>query len=541
MKGMARRTARARLVLILARAFGLRVFEQGRTLGWGVLALACLLLGGFLKFPEAVETPGSDTGMFATYGAMLLHGARPYVDFWDVHPPLVYVYWAFVQSVTGTDWLRTCFTLVAIAPQSCTGLVAHSLDLLLSVVAALVVAAMVRRGGGSTATAAVAALLVVGFADQVMLSQEGSNPSKLTLVPTSVAVWAYLASEDEHGGRCWALLAGTAGTIAGLAKQPALLTLAALVGDAAWRRDRTRMTSLLLGSGATLAIVYGALAAVGSLEGFVAQTWIYNLERTVSGYFVNPAKPPVIGLDRVLLESAGTLGALALVGGFVIARSTLYSRQRLIVAWAVANVIAVTAFREFVYVVPSFAAVGALGLERIWWRLGMRHRPIARGLLVIVCAGALVLTTGFQRTQLARARFERGPNTGVSPTEELGLRLRTDFGPGPLFIYGNGAQLYPLADRTPATRYLNAEALRSTAPGVEQTRAELVADLSSKPPAVIILAPHSDEPELNLEEYPAMRAILQDCYAPQPSKPRLDASWTVLVHTRACHPRGRIS
>jgi hypothetical protein len=71
------------------------------------------------------------------------------------------------------------------------------------------------------------------------------------------------------------------------------------------------------------------------------------------GCFVNPAKAPVIGLDRMLLESAGTLGVLAVVGGFVIARSPLHPHNVFWLSGPVVNVVAVTAFREFEYVVQS--------------------------------------------------------------------------------------------------------------------------------------------------------------------------------------------
>src|SRR3981081_3357398 len=107
---------------------------------WVGGGLVCLLLGGFLALPESIQAPGSDTGMFATYGAMLLHGARPYVDFWDLHPPLVYLYWAVVQALAGPDWLRPCSMLDGLTPSSCTALLAHGVDLLLSVATAVVVA-----------------------------------------------------------------------------------------------------------------------------------------------------------------------------------------------------------------------------------------------------------------------------------------------------------------------------------------------------------------------------------------------------------------
>jgi hypothetical protein len=51
-----------RLALSLAFAGS----RPGRALAWVSVGLVCLLVGGLLKLPEAVQTPGSDTGMFAT-------------------------------------------------------------------------------------------------------------------------------------------------------------------------------------------------------------------------------------------------------------------------------------------------------------------------------------------------------------------------------------------------------------------------------------------------------------------------------------------
>jgi hypothetical protein len=492
-----------------------------------------------LKYPEAIESPASDTGMYATYGAMLLQGARPYLDFWDLHPPLVYLYWALVQGITGPDWLRTCASIASLTPPSCMGLVAHALDLLMSVLTAIVVGGIVLRSGGTARVAALAAVLVVGFADQAMLSQEGSNPSKLSLLPSSVAVWAYLGR--PAGGRQWlgALAAGALGSIAGLAKQPALLTLATLIGYAAWRRDRASLVGLLIGSGGVLGLTCAVLAALGSLDGFIAQAWVYNVERVLVGYFVHPVKEPVIGLNRVLLDSAGVLVLLAGLGLVRIARAPLHPGQWVLVWWAVANLAAVTAFREFVYVVPSLAVLGAIGTDWLWRRVGVHGVPIrtlAGCVLLAAVAGSILLTTSYQRAQFARARSERGPGTGLSSTEEIGQILRREHPPGRMFIYGNGAEMYLLSGRVPATRYVNAEALRSTAPGVAATRAELVATLRADPPPIVILAPHSDEPELNLANYPGLRAFVEDCYTPDAAARGIDPNWTILVQTGACGP-----
>jgi hypothetical protein len=252
------------------------------------------------------------------------------------------------------------------------------------------------------------------------------------------------------------------------------------------------------------------------------------------GYFVYPSKAPVIGLARILAEAAGTLAAIGVIGAFVVGRAPLHSRQVVLVCWAVANLVAVTAFREVVYVVPSLAIAGALGVERVWQWHDLHHRVLGRGLLLAISAVSIVMTTSFQRAEFARARFEHGSGGALTPIEELGWMLRRDLPPGPLFIYGNGAEMYPLAARTPATRYPNAEALRATAPGVA-ARAELVTTLRSHPP-VIALPPRSDEAELNLAEYPSMQAFLEDCSVPKPIRPDIDASWTILVQTGVCGP-----
>jgi hypothetical protein len=504
---------------------------------WAGLSAVCLVVGAILMYPEAIQSPASDTGMFATYGAMLLQGARPYVDFWDLHPPLVFAYWALLQVITGSDWLRTCPSIESLTPPSCMGLFAHGMDLLLSVLTALVVGGIARRTGGSAGVIGVAALLVVGFADQVMLSQEGNNPSTLTLLPSSLAVWAYLRYTQTERGWPAAILAGVTAAIAGLAKQPALLTLAALVGYAAWRRDRTGLAGLLIGTGAALGLACAALAAVGSLDGFIAQAWVYNVERALVGYFVHPVQAPVITVTRVLLESGGVLVVLAILGGVRIARVPLRPGTSVLAWWGLFNLVAVTVFREFVYVVPSFAVLGAFGWVYLWRQVGAvtgRNAVRGRGMLLVSCAASLVLTTSFERVQFARARFERGPGAGPSVTEEIGRRVRQEFPLGRMFIYGNGAEMYLLSGRLPATQYVNAEALRTTAPNAAATRAELIATLQANPPPVVVLAPHRDEAELNLAEYPAMRAFLRDCYAHGPANLDLDPNWTILVHTGGC-------
>jgi len=192
--------------------------------------------------------------------------------------------------------------------------------------------------------------------------------------------------------------------------------------------------------------------------------------------------------------------------------------------WAVVNLVAILVFREFVYLVPSLASVGAFGFQRASGWIASRGTPIGTVgwlLLLAFCLASIPPTSRFQQVQLARAWGERGPGGGLSQPEELGRILTRDLPPGSLFLYGNAAELYPLSGRPPATPYLNAEAFRSTAPDAEQTRADLVAMLERAPPSVIVLPPDYDELELTLDSYPRAAVLAPGLLSTPPDQPQL--------------------
>ena len=117
-----------------------------RPLRGALVVLLVVTVGAAAKLPETVLPISSDTGMYATYARMILEGKRPYVNFFDVHPPLTYYYWTFVEAVAGTDWSRTCIgSWGVLAPQPCVSLLAHALDLGLTCLGALLVYAIARR------------------------------------------------------------------------------------------------------------------------------------------------------------------------------------------------------------------------------------------------------------------------------------------------------------------------------------------------------------------------------------------------------------
>jgi hypothetical protein len=524
---------------------------SARARGWRVAAAALSILaigaiGAFAKLPEAILPIGSDTGMFATYARMLLDGERPYVAFVDIHPPLTHYYWALVELLAGTDWSRTCIgTWGTLVPQPCVGLLAQVLDLALTFVTAGLVYAIARRLGLRPLVGVFAAVLVVWFANESMISMEGSTPSKLTLVPCTLAVYAYLRALPE-GRPGWAILAGAAAMLGVLTKQPALVTLIALVAyalpGAARGSARSRRVLLGLGLGAVcvLAPVMVYMAAMGSLGGFVDQPWTYNVERFVLGYWQTPTglTSPATRIDRVAGNAAGLLFVGALIGGLALVFGPARGDQRLLLVWGLFSLAAIAGFREFAQVVAVLALLAALGIGRLWDAAGRDGlglgRPLAGRLALVAVLGAIfLLTSSFQLIELRRAMFERGPSGTPADPEVIANYLRNVAPPGPLFIWGNAGQVYALSGREPASRFVIAEFTNTSSPRVAESRQEVMDDLHARPPAVIVVDGHADEPGLALSGYPALQQLIADCYQ-KVSGGGLPANWGVYTRGSNC-------
>jgi hypothetical protein len=502
-----------------------------------------LVVGIFAKLPEAILPIGTDTGMFATYARMLLQGGRAYVDFYDIHPPLGYFYWMVVEVLGGTDWSRVCLGAwgSSVAPQPCVGLAAHALDLALTFVTAGLTYAIARQLGLMRFVGVLAALFVVWFANESMISMEGSTPTKLTLVPSTFAVYAYLRALDG-GRRGWGIVAGASAMLAVLAKQPALITLVTFVVFLlpglvrGGRLERRLLIGLGVGSLAVLLPTVIYVAATGSLAGFWDQPWVYNLARLVTGYWQTPAglTSPATRIDRVMGQSAGLLFVGALLGGLALALAPSKGNQRFLLVWGIFNLAAIAGFREFAQVIPSLALLAALGIGRLWDAagqngLGLGHPLAGRIALVAVFGTILLLTSSFQLIELRRAIFERGPGAKPADPELIATYLRQSAPPGPIFTWGNEAQIYALSGRDPSSRFLITEFPRAGSPWSAVSRQQLLDDLRSHPPAVIVVDPHSaDEPEIHLSGFPALSDLLDRCYARVPQMP---AGWGVYAQT----------
>jgi hypothetical protein len=280
-----------------------------------------------------------------------------------------------------------------------------------------------------------------------------------------------------------------------------------------------------------LAPVLAYLGWIGSLGGFFDQPWRYNLERLVAGYWQTGAglATPATRIDLVVRQSGGLLFIGAVLGGITLWLGPASYRQHFLLLWGLFSLVAIAGFREFALVVPPLALLAAIGVGRLW-QAATEHglglgRPVAGRLALIVIFGSIfLLTSGFQLTEWRRAMYERGPGAKPADPEVVAAYLRESAPPGPIFAWGNAAQIYALSARDPASRFLISEFTDSIQPRALPSRVELMDDLHLHPPAAIIVDPHGDEPGISLSAFPELHALIETCYAALPGMP---SGWTV--------------
>jgi hypothetical protein len=403
-------------------------------------------------------------------------------------------------------------------------LLAHGLDLALTCLTALLAYAIARRLHQPVFVGVLAAVFVAWFTGESMISMEGSNPTKLTLVPSTLAMYAFIrALETPRSSRTWTLAAGGAAMLAGLAKQPGLMTLVALLAYTligAPKAERRRLSlGIVAGAVVVLAAVCFYLWRIGSLAGFLDEAWLYNVQRFVIGYWQTPAglTSPATRIDHIATDAAGLLFVGAFIGGLALWLGPTRPPQRILLVWGLFSLVAIAGFREFAQVVPSLALLAAVGIGRLWHAastdsLGL-GRPLAGRIALVTMLGAIfVLSSSFQFIEFRRAQFERGPRGTPSDPDLIATYLRTAAPPGPIFVWGNGGQIYALSGRAPASRFVIAEFTNATSPRPALSRAEVIDDVRADPPSVVVLAPHSDDPDLTLTAFPAFEQLLATCY-----------------------------
>jgi hypothetical protein len=211
------------------------------------------------------------------------------------------------------------------------------------------------------------------------------------------------------------------------------------------------------------------------------------------------------------------LFVLALVGLLALPTAASPRVLSLLVLWAGGAAVTILGFREWAQVVPGFALLAALGLDRLWGAaaregLGLGSRWAGRLALLAFLGSLFVLSMGRQTSVSLRAWYERGPNGNLAPAESIGRYVRGEVPAGSVFIWGQAGEVFPLSGRDAASRFLNSEALGHLSPHYQEHRAILMAELERNQPVLLVVAPNGDEPPIRIEQFPALRDLLSTCY-----------------------------
>ncbi|MBV9168998.1 MAG: glycosyltransferase family 39 protein [Chloroflexi bacterium] len=483
--------------------------------------LACTVVCGaaaaiiaLISFAELALPLSTDQALYSFIGRAIHHGAVPYRDFTDLKPPGIFYVRAILDALAPVSWTGACFS-GSIQP-SCGWLVVKLADLATTLLFALTLYATARSMQFDRAAAVLAGALGAVYVSLSYISQMGLTPEKLAAMCTLGAV--LFAAR-----RRW-LLAGMAVGLAVLMKQPAATALLPVCVFAVnTRRRLPAMLQVLVGLAAPLLLVALVLQAQAALQAAISYVVMINFERIGT-----PARLGGFGGDGSIQTAwqafRDGLAPFWLLGGAgALASTALPPRWRWpLLAWFVVDALLLLRLREFIQLGPSIALLGAWAATRIWRAAGqppyagLSTSIAARCVLVGVFASLVALSSSYQLSIVMRAINERTQRNFVRSPDEFVADALARVPPGPLFVWGNGAELYLLTDRAPASTTLNVIPLSSNLPGAQSRRAALIQQLQTTRPVAIVVSPEVDRPDngISLRDFPQLNTLLQQDYAP---------------------------
>jgi 4-amino-4-deoxy-L-arabinose transferase-like glycosyltransferase len=436
-------------------------------------ALPLLFLAPMLNAPFE-----PDEGVYGTIARGWLHGAIPYRDLWDNKGPLLFLWYAASFLTLGESTLSPRIFAALAAGLSVPFVWAAARTLLDSRLAALA-----------------ATLFALSFLN--IYIQVTANAEVFMLLPLTAGLWAFALGARSQSP--WPFLA--AGVLTSLAVFTRQSALWALIGYGAWlailflrhREERPRLlrAGIALAAGAALAAVPFAayFAAHGALYDLWYAMFEFNWFRAGESAFYMKLIPPILG-NPVPLVGGLVFWALAALGVWRLAlRGDRFAW--LILSFLVSSEAAAqTMGRLFphysIHLMPGAALAGALGLAYVWerWQEGRRALAVALAATALVTLGAAVFVYA-QPTPAERFEAEywwRAQGSIVAP--EIAEAVATMTQPGDyVYEWGTRSQIYFLADRQPASRWLHNRAYRVD----KSIMAEVIADLEEKQPKVILL------------------------------------------------------
>jgi 4-amino-4-deoxy-L-arabinose transferase-like glycosyltransferase len=479
------------------------------------IALGLALLGLVLAAPMLLYPLGRDQATYANIAQSIRAGGLPYLDMWDIKPPMIYYLYAAAFTVGGASQVA-----------------ARALDLVAVALMLPALYALARRAGGAVAGRWAVLLLPVFYFTETFASLTQSD--SLVLLPMLWAAYSVVrAGEAVRGGRAaigWAVLAGAlCALVLWFKHYYVLFALALMVEHVARRRALPWREGLAFGlGGAAVALPILAWAVQAGLWGemlIIAQgTAEYNAQSFESVGALAAQLWHYFGFRWAHWGVLMACAALLLVN-----RPRPWRLVRLMGVWGLAGgafvVVQGKGFdTHWLPLFPPLVILGGCGLaasvSALPWA---RVRRIAAVLAVIglgailvkdTWARALPLLTGAQGWGDYYRHFQAGDlSAAESYAMAQWLRQRVPAGET-VFIWGFRPEVAFMAGLTPATRFQNHFPLVGNR-YPEQWKQENVDTLwQALPPVVIVMRAdympwvtgvEDDSNTVLANDYPALR------------------------------------
>jgi hypothetical protein len=476
-----------------------------------VAVAACVAIGFFL-FHLVLFRYGRDQGIYAVVGDALLHGRAPYRDAWDFKPPGIFFVYALARALFGASEHAV-----------------RILEALLFVTLVWAFTILSKRFSAGWRAGLVAGALAVGTEAQLEFWHT-SQPESFGAV---VLAWALVlatyipdASDPKRARKelfAWAG-AGALYAAAALFKPPlggGFVVSLGFVIARRWRdEDRTSIARAILdptlafsaGASLLLAIVLGYFASKGALHDLYETLFVFTPHYTKLSF-----QPEWFwGFVYMAFEqwSVGFSAFLACGLALFLALPRLHDDERLgathvigVVVFQLFGVALQAKFFPYHYgaALPLGALLAGWGAWKVWVRA--RENAVAIGgvvVLLYVLGDSRGATRDLEDTFWGRCKMRwaafRDPalrdetndylysvadvNAGANRQTAAYLAEMTKPDES-VFVWGFEPEMYDLARRRPATRYVYNVAQR--VPWGLETREILMSDLAKDKPAAIVV------------------------------------------------------
>ncbi|WP_162890587.1 hypothetical protein [Salinibacter ruber] len=448
------------------------------------LLLVCIFVLSINWFPVTDYIPNRDNALFSLSGELIRKGGIPYESYWDHKPPIIhFLNAAALITSGGSIWGIWILSLLA---------------LLSSVLSAYLSARALYGQKGVVAGSAFAILGLWPFF-QANLTEQYAMPLGWFTILISIGWAKSRISDGLFGGVTSFILFLCFMLRQNLIAAPLSFILVSFIFLVV-STDRERVVSFSLSSVAGFAgpaiATTGFFWTLDVYDSFIDQAFTYNFVYSSAGW-VDRLDALVTGVG--LLPLGGLVGAAWLF--FVVSNHQSFNLSAkgntLVVAIALwlplefgmASISGREYPHYFMTVIPPASLVfGYLG-EQIHVKGLPPQISFLANPSVLLC-GALIISSlstpqVVTEVRSALARLTSSGSNSITHTVSVDVRSRTNRDDH-IFVWGSQPSIYLFADRPPASRFVYVYPILTTGYTGEKIIGQLMSDLRSTPPKVII-------------------------------------------------------